>query len=348
MGGEIGVSSAAGSGSEFWFTARLGKQAAGTPRESLPLADLRGVHVLVVDGSLASRTVLLAQLTNWGLRAEAVADGPTALQTLARARQAGDPFRAALLDVKVPGLDGATLAQAIQADAALRATRLVLLTPLGQRYDIRRMEESGFAAYVTKPVRPAELCAGLSAVLTDLAEAPPARSFSRHARIRELRRGGARILLAEDNITSQQVALAMLKKLGLRADAVANGAEALQALHALPYDLVVMDVQMPELDGLQVTRKVRQSSSLNSRIPIIAMTAHAMKGDRECCLAVGMNDYLTKPIDLQALAQALDKWLPLETAAARVPAPAAPAATAEVPADTPESPSATPPGAGAG
>jgi CheY-like chemotaxis protein/HPt (histidine-containing phosphotransfer) domain-containing protein len=190
----------------------------------------------------------------------------------------------------------------------------VLMTSLGQRGDARHSEEIGFAAYLVKPTRQSDLFDSLSAVL---ARSPLSRSsqriVTRHA-LREMRRGGVRILLAEDNITNQDVALGILRKLGLRADLVATGTEAVRALGTIPYDLVLMDVQMPEMDGLEATRRIRDPGTavLNHAVPIIAMTAHAMKDDRERCLAAGMDDYITKPIVPEVLAAALDRWLPQE------------------------------------
>jgi CheY-like chemotaxis protein/HPt (histidine-containing phosphotransfer) domain-containing protein len=320
MGGEIGVRSEAGCGSEFWFTVRLGKQAAGTPTASLSATHLRGTRVLVVDDNATQREVLLTQLTAWGLRAEAAPDGPLALRALLHAQVAGDPIRVALLDLQMPGMDGAALAQAIRADTTLRTPRLVLMTAVSQRNNAQRLEENGFTAYLSKPVRQSELHDCLATVLAETGTVPAARSrVTRYAghTLRELRRGGPRILLAEDNIVNQQVAQGILKKLGLRADTVANGLEVLQALATLPYDLVLMDVQMPELDGLEATRRIRDSQSPlpNHHLPIIAMTANAMQGDRECCLAAGMNDYITKPLVPQALADVLDKWLPPDSPA---------------------------------
>jgi CheY-like chemotaxis protein len=315
MGGEIGVESVDGHGSEFWFTARLAKQAERTTKESLPPADLRGTHILIVDDNAATRQVLMAQLQASGVRAEEAPDSTAALQELRRAGNAGDPFQAAVVDLQMRGMDGSELARAIKSDEMLRDTRLVLMTSLGQRGDARKMEEIGFAAYLTKPVRQDEIIGCLSAVLAGAAGEPPPPIVTRHA-IRELRRGAVRILLAEDNITNQQVAVGLLKRLGLRADAVANGAEAIEALESLPYDLVLMDVQMPVLDGLEATRQIRDphSAVLNHEIPIIAMTANAMQSDRNECLDAGMNDYVSKPVSRPALAEALDKWLPKEAA----------------------------------
>jgi CheY-like chemotaxis protein/HPt (histidine-containing phosphotransfer) domain-containing protein len=202
------------------------------------------------------------------------------------------------------------------------------MTSVGERGDARLMEEIGIAAFLIKPVRQSDLFDSLAAVLADAAVPRPTRPIiTRHA-IREMRRGALRILLAEDNATNQQVALGILSRLGLRADAVANGAEAVRSLETTPYDLVLMDVQMPEMDGLEATRHIRDAQSAVQRhdIPIIAMTAHAMQGDRERCLDAGMNDYVAKPVSPQALAEALERWLPRDDAGARARPTASPGA----------------------
>jgi len=316
MGGEIGIVSVEGQGSEFWFTARFAKQA---EREHplAPPAEIRGVHVLVVDDNATNREVLTVQLAAWGVRSEEAPNGPLALQALYLAQDAGDPFQVAILDMEMPGMDGAALARVIKTDEKLKDTRLVLCSSLGQRGDAKRMQEIGFAAYLVKPVRHREIIDCLSAVMAGTAATEPEQFLVTRHTIREMRRGVVRILLAEDNITNQEVAVGILKKLGLRADAVANGAEAVKALETIPYDLVLMDVQMPEMDGLEATRQIRnpQSAVRNHQIPVIAMTAHAMQGDREKCLEAGMNDYVSKPISSQALVEALEKWLPKEPAA---------------------------------
>ena len=309
MGGEIGVSSEEGIGSEFWFTARLGKQAKGDKTEGLQPADISGVRMLIIDDNATNREVLKIQLRTCGVRAEEASDGTSALEALYSARDAGDPFRAAIVDMQMPGMDGAELAGMIKADETLKDIRLVLLTSLGQRGEAKKMEQIGFSAYLTKPARQSELLGSLSAVLADSQTKQPL--VTRH-KVRELRRGLVRILLVEDNITNQQVVLGILKKFALRADAVANGLEAVRTLETLPYDLVLMDVQMPEMDGYEATRQIRNphSAVLNHQIPIIAMTANAMHGDREKCIDVGMNDYVSKPIDPHTLVDVLDKWLP--------------------------------------
>ncbi|MBT7164118.1 MAG: response regulator, partial [Victivallales bacterium] len=319
MGGQTGVTSEDGKGSEFWFTVRLGKQPDAVPREPSLQADLRNVRGLIVDDNATNREIVRMRLGDWGMRPSEAEDGPSALQALHQALEENDPFRLAVIDMQMPGMDGASLGRAIQADPRLAPTRMVMLTSLGVRGDAKLYEDIGFAGYLTKPVRHQELRGVLSLALCEPGEAmPPARPITTRHTAREAlpSLGGrkARILLAEDNITNQQVALGILKKLGLRADAVANGREAVNALKILPYDLVLMDVQMPVMDGLGATRHIRdtQSEVHNHTIPIIAMTAHAMQGDRDECLEAGMDDYVPKPISPRALAVALAKWLPAD------------------------------------
>ncbi len=320
MGGEVGVESEEGRGSEFWFTARLGKQAQEAQTERRLPAVLSGARALIVDDNATNREILTTRLSSWGMRPSAVEDAPSGLQALYRALDENDPFRLAVIDMQMPGMDGETLGRVIRADARLDDTRMVMLTSLGTRGDARHFEEIGFSAYATKPVRHEELKSVLSLALAELegAKPMPRNIVTRHTARETLNLFAgckARILLAEDNITNQQVALGILKKLGLRADAVANGAEALKALETIPYDLVLMDVQMPVMDGIEATHQIRDSESAhlpNHRIPIIAMTAHAMQGDRDRCLEAGMDDYVSKPVVPRALAGVLEKWLPIE------------------------------------
>jgi signal transduction histidine kinase/DNA-binding response OmpR family regulator len=325
MGGESGVSSEEGKGSEFWFTARFEKQAVEAHAESIQPADLHNVHVLIVDDNVTNCEILATRMLSWGMRPMDTQDGPSALRALHLALEENDPFRIAVIDMQMPDMNGEEVGRSIKADKFLTDTRMVMLTSMGMRGDAKRFQEIGFAAYTTKPVRHQELKMVLSLALTNLNGTEPMQQpiTTRHT-AREMiylfAGRKARILLAEDNITNQLVALGILKKLGLRADAVANGAEAITALATLPYDLVLMDVQMPEMDGFEATRIIRNYDSditndegcvhLPRTIPIIAMTAHAMHGDRERCLEAGMNDYITKPVSPQSLAEVLDKWLP--------------------------------------
>jgi len=275
----------------------------------------------------------MTRLAFWGMRPEEAPDGPSGLQALSNALAELDPFRLAVVDMQMPGMDGETVGRAVKADAKLAQTLLVMFSSLGTRGDAKRLQEMGFSGYVTKPLRHEDLKGVLSQALASGAEGVPCPIATRHT-VREalpaFHGRKARILLAEDNIVNQKVALLLLKKLGLSADVVANGHEAIYALKTVTYDLVIMDVQMPEMDGLEATRSIRQmvhdergmmreapeaSPTLitphsSFRIPIIAMTANAMQGDKEQCLEAGMDDFVTKPVSAKALAEVLEKWLP--------------------------------------
>ncbi|MEI6564309.1 MAG: response regulator [bacterium] len=318
MGGTIGLTSPStslrsgkgGPGAEFWFTAVFEKQEAGQTIDVEPSAkgDITGARVLVVDDHDTNRLLVVTLLRSWGCRYTEAEDGVSALAQLREAVREGDPFNVALLDMHMPGMDGAELCNRIMDIPDLRNTRLIILTSLGERRDAARLMSLGLSGYLTKPLRQSELrdCLALAMVHSDRANGvttkPPAY---------DSRKRGARILLVEDNATNQLVALKILEKLGYRADAVANGQEALTALKALPYDLVLMDCQMPEMDGFEATRRIRHPHTLvlNPKVPVIAMTAFAMKGDRERCLTAGMNDYLSKPVNPAELAAALERWL---------------------------------------
>ena len=309
MGGEICVNSKPGEGSEFWFTAAFRKSDAATPEPALPDV-LRETRILIVDDNTTNRDILSIQFNAWGIRSEEASDGPSALRILYDSVEDNDPFQIAVLDMQMPGMDGETLGVIMKSDKKLHDIRLLMMTSLGQRGDSKRMKEIGFSAYLTKPVRQSELFEALAAILALGQKAAGKTLVTRHS-LSEMKLHKFRILLAEDNITNQMVAMGILRKTGVRVDAVANGRDAVVALEQIPYDLVFMDVQMPVMDGLEATRAIRSQSSnvRNREIPIIAMTAHAMQGDKDVCLQAGMNDYVAKPVNPVAIVEVLKRWL---------------------------------------
>ncbi|MFO7867206.1 MAG: response regulator [Candidatus Aminicenantes bacterium] len=313
MGGEIGVESIEGRGSTFWFTADFGLQPRLKQREGLPPVDLRNVRILIVDADDANRQLLAEQLESWGVRHTEAESAAEATRFLRAARAGGDPFRIMITEMQMPETDGESLGKAVKAAPELRDTHLVMMCSLGKRGDAKRLKAIGFSAFLTKPVKQSQLYDRLIGILGVDAEAAKSQESApvAHPAMDKAHRSKVRILLAEDNLTNQEVALGILKKLGFSADVAANGREAVQALEKAPYDLVLMDIQMPEMNGIEATRAIRSGKTgvLNPKIPIIAMTAHAMKGDRELLIEAGMNDYISKPIAPQVLEETLEKWL---------------------------------------
>jgi PAS domain S-box-containing protein len=320
MGGEIGVESVLGQGSTFWFTVRLRTSPRTSDAAPLREVALEGRRVLVVDDNATTRSILQHHLTRGGTRTDAAADGPSALGLLRQAHQQGAAYDLVVLDLHLPGMDGLELAQAIRADPALASTRLVLLagaTP-GERGTLAR--QGAIDASLTKPVRPAQLYACLAAVLAGLGEgaAAAAHPSASPADPAPMRPSQGRVLVVEDNAVNQRVAVRMLEKRGYRADAVANGREAVAVLAQRPYDLVLMDCQMPEMDGYAATAEVRRREQARGtpHTPIIAMTANAMAGDDQACLAAGMDAYIPKPVTRAHLDAVLAQWHKAATPAA--------------------------------
>jgi signal transduction histidine kinase/PleD family two-component response regulator len=312
MGGTIGISSQPGQGSTFWFTLRLplDRSAAAELLTRIPLAAYR---MLVVDDNDVNRLILREQLHSRKIRFDMASSAREALELLRAAGQTVDRYQVAILDFMMPEMDGEMLGRAIKADPLLRDTLLILLTSAGIRGDFARFREAGFAAYLTKPVKPSLLFDTLAAVCEPKSPEvePPLFPRNRVNAPVTPEPQPHRILLAEDNIVNQKVAGKILERLRYRVDMAANGKEALEMWEKLPYDLILMDCQMPEMDGLAATQAIRERErqGKRSRIPIIAMTANAMQGDRENCLAAGMDDYLSKPVKSTDLQGILERWV---------------------------------------
>jgi PAS domain S-box-containing protein len=313
MGGEIGVTSAEGKGSTFWFTARFAKQALPVVKARPDLLSLDRLHALIVDDNFTNRKILAHQLDSWGMNHEETDSGLRALELLRSAAAQGTPYDLAILDFMMPGMDGFELARIIKADPAISSVPMVLLTSFGQRGDGTTAREAGISAYLTKPVRQSQLFDCLANVVSQtFASAEPATStklVTKHTLTEGKPMSNKLILVAEDNIVNQKVAVRQLQKLGYRADTVADGREALEALGRIAYDLVLMDCQMPEMDGYEATAEIRRIEGPTKRTPVVAMTAHALTGDREKCLAAGMDEYITKPVKSEELKRVLELFL---------------------------------------
>jgi two-component system sensor histidine kinase/response regulator len=313
MGGRIWVESEVGQGSIFHFTARFGVAAVGAPA-GLEASALAGLRVLVVDDNATHRGILTEVLTRWSMAPLAVAGGLEAMAELGQAAIAGRPYPLVLLDQQMPGMSGLELVERIRRSPALTGALILMLSSVDFGPNTRRCRELGVSQYLSKPVTQSSL---LDAIVTTMAG--PALGTERTSGPEAAEEPAEtsipcrtpRVLLAEDNPVNRLVALGILARLGIHADAVADGAEAVAAVEATAYDLVLMDVQMPQMDGFEATAAIRRSERRGTgRIPIIAMTAHSMPGDRDRCLAAGMDDYVAKPVVRRQLEEVLSHWMP--------------------------------------
>jgi two-component system sensor histidine kinase/response regulator len=316
MDGKMGVHSEPNKGSTFWFTAELEKQTGGVRDVYPPPEILAGVRVLAVDDNATNRRILRLQLDAWKMKVETAANGEEALKMIRKAAALKKPYRLALLDVQMPKMDGWMLARAIRAYRASEEMLLIVLTSFGQTLSPAELKAVGIEAYLVKPVRKSRL---LECLISAVSKNNTCEQTVAVSTVPTSEPGAvlekARVLLAEDNMVNQKIALARLQKLDYRAEAVENGVKVLEALRRLPYNLILMDCQMPEMDGYEATHAKRLAErNLECPCPwrapiyIIALTAHAMDGDREKCLAVGMDDYLSKPVRMPELQAALERW----------------------------------------
>lgn len=314
MGGVLDCESEPGKGSTFFFSMNLAiGPPVGLDRVPPNLARFQGLRLLIVDDNATNREILKRQAASWGMDYDSARGGVEGLQKLAGAVQEGKPFDMVILDMDMPGMDGLEVAQRIQADPSLVTVRVVMLTSVGLRGDARMAKESGVLAYLTKPVRQADLHASLLKVMDSGQKNESQELITRHSLSEERKRFRINVLMAEDNVTNQEVTKAMLQAYGCRVFIANDGKEALDAVTRpdAAYDLIFMDCQMPILDGYQATAEIRaleQRRQIQKRTPIIALTAHALEEDRGKCLAAGMDDYLSKPFTLNQLFAVLERW----------------------------------------
>ncbi len=314
MGGQIHVESKEGKGSTFMVTAVFEKQDLSQPGSTpfqLP-ENLHKKRILAVDDNSINREIISSYLMAWKCHPKIVSTGEQALSELKTAAEKGRPFDIAVIDMIMPEMDGKQLAIQIRKKKQLDSTKIIMLTSSGVRGDSFQMKKIGINGYFNKPIKQSDLYDGIVSVLGGAGKSNKARQkeklVTRHT-IKETKKYEARILLAEDNMINQKVAIHLLNKFGYRTDAVGNGREAVEALKTIPYSLILMDVQMPEMDGFEATQKIRELNNDRKDTPIIAMTANAMKGDRERCLDAGMNDYIPKPVKPENLLAVITAWI---------------------------------------
>lgn len=313
MNGEIGVNSVAGKGSQFWFTAIFQKKPGIKPEPIIPKESVKSKKILLVDKNDSSRESISTHIESWGCSYEEASTAAEAIEKLENAVSNKSPFHICIIAQMLDNMNGEDLGKIIKSNPDLKDISLIMIAYFGLRGDASRVKEIGFSAYLPKPIKRVQLLACLEAVIENKAylKTDPEKKIlvTKHSLL-DSTKYQIKILLAEDNPVNQKLALKLFEKFGYNADPVSNGQEAVDVLKEKKYDLVFMDVQMPEMDGFEATRIIRDKSSgvLNNDIPIIAMTAHAMKGDEQKCRDTGMNDYLPKPIDAQLLLEKLRYW----------------------------------------
>jgi CheY-like chemotaxis protein/nitrogen-specific signal transduction histidine kinase len=311
MRGEIALSSRPGEGTRFDLTLTFARPLEARRDQTRRSAEIVGTRVLIVDGTETTRSMMQQHTRSWGIAAQLTDSGAAALAALSAAQSAGRPFEIVLIDRSLPDMSGEELGRAIKANADLRGLDLVMMTSSGLRGDAARVKQIGFAAYLPKPVTAATLLDCLLQLrggrVGQQDEQVEPGLITVHS-MSERRSPSLRILLADDNPVNCRLAVLMLSKAGHRIDVVDDGAQAVDALRATDYDLVLMDVQMPGVDGLEATRRIRRLPPARAGVPVIAITANAMGGDEERCRAAGMNDYVTKPIDRARLLSKVVEW----------------------------------------
>ncbi|MGD8498387.1 MAG: response regulator, partial [Chromatiales bacterium] len=312
MGGEIGADSEPGKGSTFWLEIPFERQAAEHEKTYHVSVDLEGLKVLVTDDNPMARDILTETMRSFGFEVGEAADGEDALAQLHAAKRDGCPFDLVLMDWKMPGMDGLETSRRIRSTPELGEVPIVMITAFGREHQSEEGEAAGINAFLTKPVQQSVLFDTLIQVLSQgPSETGAPRTMVTKKSVRPVGLEGAHLLLAEDNVINQEVAVGILSAEGITVDVANNGLEAVDMVGRKSYDAVLMDMQMPEMDGYDAARRIREDDSLDD-LPIIAMTAHAMEGDREKCLNAGMNDYVTKPIDPKQLFDILGKWVKVE------------------------------------
>ena len=315
MGGDAGFETQGGGGT-LWFQIPFKRQEERKPVGRLPEVEIGGMRVLVADPSIGMRMALTEMLTSWGCVADEAEDGPLAVMLMRKAAQQGRPYRVALIDMQMPGADGETLARQIREDQSLDGTLLMLLTSLGRRGDAARAQECGYSAYLVKPFEPTYLYEALVEVVyrgapakTEKVETGESPAIVTRHSVAEKRRERLRILVVDDNPVNQLVAVAALRRAGYQPEAAASASEAIQS-HALHrFDLIFMDLELPDFDGIEATREIfRMEEGTGRRTPVVAITGHDLPEIRQRCLEVGMLDMLTKPIPLEVMSAGVDRW----------------------------------------